>query len=130
MANNENLRPIKKGELSSEEAKRRGSRGGINSGKARRQKKLLKELMMEFGALELPQGELRTSMAGLGVADEELTNDMAMVIGQYQAATKGNPSAATFIRDTKGEKPVEKTESTLIAPKPLVDLTKRKKNGE
>lgn len=125
MANEQNLHPAEY-QLSQEEAKK----GGRNSAKARRKKRMLKDLMAIFGSLELPEGELRASMAGLGLADEELTNDMAVIIGQYQAAIKGNPSAATFIRDTKGEKPVEKSESTIIAPKPLVDLTDRKKNSE
>jgi hypothetical protein len=43
MANNENLRPIKKGELSKEEAKKRGRLGGINSVKSRRANKSLAE---------------------------------------------------------------------------------------
>lgn len=124
MANEQNLHPAEY-KFTQEDAKK----GARNSAKARRKKRMLKDLMAIFGSLELPEGELRDSMAGLGLTDEELTNDMAMVIGQYQAAIKGNPSAATFIRDTKGEKPIEKTESTVIAPKPLIDLTTRKKNG-
>jgi len=43
MANNENLRPIKKGELSKEEAKSRGSLGGKNSVRSRRANKNLAE---------------------------------------------------------------------------------------
>ena len=113
MANLKNLKPIKKGDLSNEEAKKRGRKGGKKSAESRRKKRLLKELMTEFGAMELPAGTLRQSMAEMGVVDETITNDMALVIGQYQAAIKGNPTAATFIRDTKGEKPVEKREDNI-----------------
>ena len=69
-------------------------------------------------------------MEELGVNPDEFTNDMAAVIGQYMQAQKGNTSAFLGIRDTKGEKPVDKIEQTVVAPKPLIDLTDRKKNGE
>lgn len=126
MLNPQNLIPAR----TKEEARRRGANGGKKSGEARRRKKLLRDLMIEFGALEMPEGELKASMAQAGLDDDELTYDMALVIGQYQSAVKGNPASAIFIRDTRGEKPVDKSESTIIAPKPLVDLTKRKKNGQ
>ena len=48
MANNQNLKPIKKGELSSEEAKKRGSNGGKKSAKVKKQKKLFKEIFIEL----------------------------------------------------------------------------------
>lgn len=48
MANNKNLKPIKKGELSSAEAKRRGAIGGIKSGQVRKEKKLLSQNFAEF----------------------------------------------------------------------------------
>ena len=41
----ENLRPIKKGELSKEEAKERGSKGGKASVVARRKKKTMREML-------------------------------------------------------------------------------------
>lgn len=46
MSKEDNLIPIK--ELSTEEAKQRGSKGGIASGKARREKKLMSQLYAEF----------------------------------------------------------------------------------
>lgn len=42
-----NLKPVKKGELSSEEAKRRGSKGGKASGRSRAALKTFKEVLME-----------------------------------------------------------------------------------
>ena len=42
-----NLKPVKKGELSSEEAKRRGSKGGKASGASRRALKTFKEVLMD-----------------------------------------------------------------------------------
>ena len=37
MANEKNLKPIKKGQLSKEEAKRRGKKGGIKSAQVRKE---------------------------------------------------------------------------------------------
>ena len=48
MANEQNLKPIKKGELTKEEAKKRGSNGGKKSVEVRRQKKMFRELVEEL----------------------------------------------------------------------------------
>lgn len=104
--------------------------GGKASGKARRQKKLFKELMIQFGNMDIQDPKVRKAMESLGLNPDDMTNDMALVIGQFTKAQKGDTSAATFVRDTKGEKPVEKVEQTVVAPKPLIDLRGRKKNGE
>lgn len=42
-----NLKPVKKGELSSEEAKRRGSKGGKASGRSRAALKTFKEVLCD-----------------------------------------------------------------------------------
>lgn len=105
-------------------------KGGKNSGKVRRQKKMLKELLIQFGNMDIKDLKVRNAMEKLGLNPDDMTNDMALVIGQFTKAQKGDTSAATFIRDTKGEKPVDKIEQTVVAPKPLIDLTDRKKNGE
>lgn len=112
--------------LSADEARK----GGKNSGETRRRKKTFRELIEQFGELEVKNPKIRRTMEELGVNPEEFTNDMAAVIGQYMQAQKGNTSAFLGIRDTKGEKPVDKVEQTVVAPKPLIDLTKRKKNGQ
>lgn len=115
MANEQNLIP-QAHKLTVEEA----SKGGIASGEARRKKRTLMELMNAYG-------ESSDKLTGL-------TNDEAMVVAQYALAkdpkAKGSTQAATFIRDTKGEKPHDVLETPDIEYKPLVDLTKRKKNGE
>lgn len=105
-------------------------KGGIKSGESRRRKKTFRELIEQFGELEVKNPKIRRTMEELGVNPDEFTNDMAAVIGQYMQAQKGNTSAFLGIRDTKGEKPVDKIEQTVVAPKPLIDLRGRKKNGE
>lgn len=114
MANEQNLVPAAH-KLTVEEA----SKGGKKSGEARRRKRTLREIMEEYGA---------------GISDgKELTHDEELVVAQYrlaQSGRKGSTQAATFIRDTKGEKPHDVLETPDIEYKPLRDLRNRKKNGE
>ena len=93
MANEQNLRP---GEykLSLEEAKK----GGINSGKARREKADLKKQLQLF--LEM---DATTDKRG-----EPLTGAELMVKVAVKEMTKGNPKYWELIRDTAGFKPVDK----------------------
>lgn len=113
MANEQNLKI-----LSPEEARENGRKGGIASGEARRRKRTLMEIMNEYGA-------------EMSLEDPRLTNDEKLVVEQYKKAKQeGDTKAAAFIRDTKGEKPHDVVETPNIEVKPLVDLTKRKKNGE
>ena len=104
MANEQNLKP---GEykLTLEEQKK----GGIASGEARRRKKTMRELAQMFGSLEVSNETIRARMRSLGVSEEDMNHDMAVMIGQYMEAEKGSTQAAAFVRDTKGENPKEPT---------------------
>ncbi len=118
MANEQNLRPFTS-DQSRDEAAKNGRKGGIASGEARRAKKTLREIMELYG--QMPAEEL----AGA-------SNDEAVVVAQYKLAKSekpGSTGAAAFIRDTKGEKPHDVLETPDIEMRPLVDLTKRAKNG-
>lgn len=85
--NEENLKPFQ----SVEEAREKGRKGGIASGKARREKKLFKE------AIEKQLGESIDSM----------------IKSMITQAKKGNVQAITFLRDTIGEKPTDKIEADV-----------------
>ena len=112
MANEQNLKPIR----SVSEAREKGKNGGKKSGETRRRKRTLREIMEAYGQV---------------VHAEGMTEDERLVIAQYKKAIeKGDTLAAIFIRDTKGEKPHNVVETPDIEYKPLVDLTRRKKNGE
>ena len=117
MANEQNLIPNSK--RSPKEVRENGRKGGIESGKVRRKKKTLRELMELYGSMPDPDCKGHT-------------NDESVVVNQYKLAKTDKPGstqAAAFIRDTKGEKPHDVLETPNIEVKPLVDLTKRKKNG-
>ena len=92
MANEQNLKPIRKGELTKEEAKKRGSNGGKRSVEVRAEKKLIKDRILER----------------MGESDWD-----AYIDGIIERA-KESRADAEFLRDTIGQKPVDKTLQTNI----------------
>ena len=103
MANEQNLRPSEY-KLSQEEAKR----GGIASGEARRRKKSLKEtldILLEYRPTEKELDFLREH--GIDVEDDA-TYRTAVAFSMINKAVKGNTRAFEMLRDTIGEKPVDK----------------------
>ena len=90
MANEQNLKPIR--ELSSEEAKKRGRQGGLNSVAAKRARKTLKETLL----MMLEEGDTQNNIT-LALLDKAL---------------KGDTKAYEVIRDTVGEKPTDKIEQS------------------
>ena len=86
MVNEQNLKPVR----TKEEARERGRRGGIASGKARRERKTLKEELLAL----LQSGDTQKNIS------------LAMI----QQALNGNTKAFEVIRDTVGEKPKEEVE--------------------
>ena len=87
--NEENLIP--NSERSPEELREMARKGGIASGKARKEKKLFKE------AIEKKLGQSIDSM----------------IDSMIEQANKGNVQAITFLRDTVGEKPTDKIEADV-----------------
>jgi hypothetical protein len=90
MANNENLRT-----LTSEEAREIGRKGGIASGKARAERKTLREELL----LLLSKGDTQEKIS----------------LSLIQQAMQGNVKAFETIRDTVGEKPVDKVENEIVS---------------
>lgn len=110
MANIENLKP-KNSNQSQEEAKKNGKKGGIASGKARRERKALKEQLEILLKLPLKNEDLKKQIIALGINKKEINNQMALTISLYQEALKGNTKAYELIRDTLGEKPIEQIQN-------------------
>lgn len=108
MANEENLIPMS--ERSKDEVREIASRGGVNSGVARREKKLMKDQMALLLSLPIKDESIKERIKELGIDDENIDNQMAIVLAMWQKAIKGNVKASEFIRDTLGEKPAEKVE--------------------
>lgn len=92
MANEQNLRPSEY-KLSQEEAKK----GGIASGEARRRKKDLR-LALEM----LLEKDFKDKSGNTMTGTEAITAKL------FEQAMKGNVKAFETLRDTVGQKPVEK----------------------
>jgi len=90
MANEQNLKPIKKGQLSKEEAKRRGSKGGKKSAEVRKARKTFSEDLIEA----LSDGKTQ----------KQILNAL------LNQCRQGNVRAFEILRDTVGEKPIDKQE--------------------
>lgn len=89
----ENLKPCR----SKDEARERGFKGGIASGKSRRNIKSIRE------ALKLYLAEATTVETEEG--QEKVTNAFAIAIAAAEKAKIGDVQAMTFVRDSIGEKP-------------------------
>lgn len=92
MANEQNLKVP-----TSSEARENGKKGGIASGESRRNKKLLRE------CLEILLEKEITDKSG-----NTMTGAEAMAVKVFQQALKGDLKAFEVVRDTAGQKPVEK----------------------
>lgn len=104
MAGKDNLVPVR----SEEEARAKGKKGGIASGKARREKKAMRETLNDLLSLPLQDGKVASlekikSLAAL--KGKNITVQEAIMLSQIQKAMKGDTRAAEYIRDTIGEKP-------------------------
>ena len=99
VANEQNLR-----KPSTSEARERGKKGGQNSGKARRDKKILKdclEILME---------------KKMDIDGRPMTGFEALALSAFEKAIAGDVKAMTFVRDTLGQKPVEKVMIADVEP--------------
>ena len=113
MANEQNLQPIKKGQLSKEELKKRQSNGGKKSGQVRRERKTMKENLLMLLSMDAPERVSVQIQNTLPEIDKkELNYQNAILVSLIQQALKGNIKAVEIIRDTIGEKPTEKVDAT------------------
>ena len=118
MANEQNLNPCR----SKSEARERGAAGGVKSGEARRRKRAMREVLDDLlqmplkrgklknveclsdlmgpnGKINLPNGKINLLNGKINVTVEQ-----AVLLGQVVLAMQGNTKAATFLRDTAGQK--------------------------
>ena len=98
MAGKENLRPVS----SKDEARERGRKGGLASGESRRKRKTLKEELL----LILSEGETQQSVT------------LALI----EKAMSGDTKAFEVIRDTIGEKPIDKVMIADVDPSVIAEV--------
>ena len=101
-----------------EEARKIHSMGGIASGVAKRRKKLIKETIETILELPVKDQRVKDGLKRIGLTTEDMTQQSLMVLGVMKRAQNGDPYAATFIRDTLGQKEADKLD--LIQPVQIV----------
>lgn len=106
MANEQNLKIP-----TSSEARENGRRGGKASGEARRRKKLLRECLEELLEREM------TDKSGNTVSGAE-----ALAVKLFKKAMDGNVKAFEVLRDTSGQKPVEKNMVADVEPAVIAEV--------
>ena len=107
MANVQNLKPC----LTKEEARERGRRGGIASGKARREAKSVKYYIDTLLSLPLKNEQIKERLKEAGLDPDDMDNKMAMVYMQWIECAKGNTKAFENLLNYAGEKPVEQVQN-------------------
>ena len=98
MANEQNLKPVS----SKKEARERGRKGGLASVESRRKRKTLKEELL----LMLSEGETQQSVT------------FALI----EKAMSGDTKAFEVIRDTIGEKPIDKVMIADVEPSVIAEV--------
>lgn len=119
MANEQNLVQNR----SREEAEKLSRKGGIASGKARRQKRDMRNSMRQILELDISPNQ-KDQLQALGIDPEGWTLGDVVNIMAVQTAMKGNVSAMAYCRDTAGYNP------ELQLREAQFEYEKKQKSGE
>lgn len=119
MANEQNLVQNR----SREEAEALSRKGGVASGRARRQKRDLRESMRKILELDISPKQ-KEQLESLGINSEGWSLGDVVNIMAVQTAMKGNVSAMTYCRDTAGFNP------ELQLREAQFEYEKKQKSGE
>ena len=106
MANEQNLKTP-----TPSEARKNGKKGGVASGKSRRAKKSLREAMQILMDTDLT-----------GKDGKKITGTEAMAAKAFQEALKGDWKAWELVRDTAGQKPVDRVMVADVEPSVIAEV--------
>lgn len=127
MANEQNLIP--QDQRTKSEQREIARKGGIASGKARRQRKTLAQIGDMIGGLNIKSEKNRAILRDAGITDEDMINDVGMMFRLNLKAQQGDTRAIELLSKLRGQFK-EQIAAEVAEYKPLVDLTGRKKNGK
>lgn len=102
--------------MTPEQRRENGRKGGIASGEAKRKKKAMRERLEILLDLPMKSGkgaDLEAIKNFAALKGKNITVQDAMMIAQIQKALKGDTNAAAFVRDTAGENPAQKIEAEV-----------------
>lgn len=110
MANEQNLIPFNK--RTEKEQREYAKKGGQRSGEVRRQRKAMKEqaellLSLPFNLIDKKGNELKVFLEKLGIDEENIDNQMAMIVALWKTALtdgRNQVTAVQELRDIIGDK--------------------------
>lgn len=113
MANEQNLIPFNKRTKS--EQREYAKKGGQKSGEVRRKRKAMKEQMEMLLTLPFKSKKQLSFMKDLGIEEEEIDNQMALIVALYGKALKGDVQAFNTIREvTQDDKTINQEDRVQI----------------
>ena len=98
-------------------AAQNGKKGGIASGEAKKRKKIFKDILEDIGIKNCNPDEIKKIMQQYvpNIDYDDLTYNYALMISMFhRGIVKGNAKCAEFIRDTIGQKPIDKQQIANI----------------
>lgn len=105
--------------MTPEQRRENGRKGGIASGEAKRAKKAMRERLEILLDLPMKDGkgtDIENIKNFAALKGKNITVQDAMMIAQIQKALKGDTTAAAFVRDTAGQKPTEDMNMSVNLP--------------
>lgn len=108
MANEQNL---VKGDKIHQFTPEEASKGGKRSAEVRRAKSDFKktaETILSLLANEKEYVDINSVNSVMELADKNITVEQAILLAQASRAMKGNTKAAEFLRDSAGQKPIDR----------------------
>lgn len=111
MANEQNLIPFNK--RTEREQREYAKKGGKKSGEVRRKRKAMKEQMEMLLSLPFKQSEALDFMQYLGIEEDNLDNQMALIVAMYSKALKGDVQAFNTIREVVQDEKTVKDEDRV-----------------
>lgn len=129
MANEQNL--VRNDQRTPRERRENAKKAGVASGKARRAKKSREERIRYIFDLAVQNPKILKNLEALGIEATQMDNETAADARMMLKALQGDVNAYRTLKSEAYGPQVVKTENINknIEMKPLVDLTKRKKNG-
>jgi hypothetical protein len=121
-----NLKPF--GERSESEQRRIRSQGGKAKAKKQRERKTFQETAKLILGMAVKSGEavdISTIQSFADLNGKNMSVEEAIVLAQALKAIKGDRYAAEYLRDTAGEKPVEKQDVSVQTIDKTVEAMER-----
>ena len=111
MANEQNLIPWDK--RTESEQREYAKKGGQKSGEVRRQRKAMKEQMEMLLSLPFKNKKQFNFMKELGIEENNIDNQMALIVAMYGKALKGDVQAFNTIREVVQDEKTIKDENRV-----------------